>query len=621
MADENEFVQTVRFQVDDGDLSAALGRFQDSMGKTGDDATRLSKETSNVGKEAERAAKETHKIADATRDAQKETHKLEGSFSKLKGVIAGAVAAYAGFQGISKLIGFGKESVEAFKLQDQAERSLKFQMQRNGNADRFGELQKFASRIQENSMYGDEGLLSAASTWTNRIKDVDNSKRMMQMVADYAARSTNGGEANADQLKSYAQTLLGAITTGRTMTLEQQGFDTSAIKQLQKIKQDGGIVTEDMQVAALEKTLESIRGFAKEMANTDAGKITQLQNEIGDVKEEVGRELLPVLADLAYEIKSNMPSIRSLLHSFGNVLKSLIGTLSQNVGAIASFANGVSTLLNIFAQAPVSTMAFVGAMKFVIPMMDSAQKGSIAFGKSLNGLGMSWQGFLKAGLFTATVWGLQKIWEAGNLLVDLANEKLREARREEAAGEIERATKERGSWQRSMKDYEKFMTPEEKELMKKMPSIPWNPGWDKAAGAGFDMRSLPNGATENLINWARAKGAYDYYQGLIGQGQAKMNRNHSLPWKNSSGNGPDVDFKPEDFTYTPVDLDAEMQKAMQSVAKTAKGSTNITNIDYTNNIKTDSDMMARLIKDNLRTLLQSQLTFVNRSEAVKALAL
>ena len=60
---------------------------------------------------------------------------------------------------------------------------------------------------------------------------------------------------------------------------------------------------------------------------------------------------------------------------------------------------------------------------------------------------------------------------------------------------------------------------------------------------------------------------------------------------------------------------------MQSVAKTAKGSTNITNIDYTNNIKTDSDMMARLIKDNLRTLLQSQLTLVNRSEAVKALAL
>lgn len=621
MADENEFVQTVRFSVDDNDLSAALGRFQSSMGKTGDDATRLSKETANVGKEAERAAKETHKIADATRDAQKETHKLEGSFSKLKGVIAGAVAAYAGFQGISKLIGFGKESVEAFKLQDRAERSLRFQMQRNGNAQRFDELKKFAGNIQQNSMYGDEGLLSAASTWANRIKGVDNSKRMMQMVADYAARATNGGEANAEQLKGYAQTLLGAITTGRTMTLEQQGFDTTAIKQLQKIKQEGGTVTEDMQVAALQKTLESIKGFAKEMANTDAGKIAQLQNEIGDVKEEVGRELLPVFVDLAREIKANIPSIRSLFHSFGNVLKSLIGTLSKNVGAIATFANGVSGLLNIFAQAPVATMGFVGAMKFVVPMMDAAQKGSIAFGKSLNGLGMSWQGFLKAGLFTATVWGLQKIWEAGNLLVDLANEKLRQSRREEALEDIKKATDQRVSWERSMKDIEKRMTPQERELMSKMPSLPWTPHGEATSGKGFDMASLPRGATQTLIDWARAKGARDYYQGLIGQGQSKMNRNQSLPWKGSGTNGPGVDFKPVDFSYTPVDLEEEMQKAMQAVAKTAKGSTNITNIDYTNNIKTDSDMMARLIKDNLRTLLQSQLTFVNRSEAVKALAL
>lgn len=619
MADENEFVQTVRFQIEDAELNAALGRFQDSMGKTNADAAKVAKETENVGKEAGKAASEAQKIGEATRNAQKETKKLEGSFGGLKKAIAGAVAAYAGFQGISKLIGFGKETMDAFKIQDRAERSLKFQMERNGTANRFNELKEFAGRIQANSMYGDEGLLTAASTWSNRIKGVDNSKRMMQLVADYAARSTNGGEANAEQLKGYAQTLLGAVTTGRTMTLEQQGFDTTALKELQKLRQDGATVTEDMQVAALQKTLESVRGFAKEMAGTDAGRIVQLQNEIGDVKEEVGKELLPVFADLAREIKANMPSIRKLFHSFGEVLKSLIETVSQNIGAISAFANGISTVLNLFAKVPVSTMAFVGAFKFVVPLMDSAQKGTIAFGKSLNGLGTSWQGFLKAGLFTATVWGLQKIWEAGNLLVDLANEKLREARREEAAGEIDRAIKERGSWERSMKEYESKMTAQEKELMKKMPSIPWNPGWDPASGNGFDMRSVPAGATDLLIKWATAKGAKDYYQKLVGQGQAKMNRNHSLPWKNSKE--PGVDFKPTDFSYTPVDLEAEMQKAMQSVAKNAKGTTNITNIDYTNNIKTDSDMMARLIKENLRTLLQSQLTFNLRAEGVKALAL
>lgn len=137
MADENEFVQTVRFQIEDAELNAALGRFQDSMGKTNADAAKVAKETENVGKEAGKAASEAQKIGEATRNAQKETKKLEGSFGGLKKAIAGAVAAYAGFQGISKLIGFGKETMDAFKIQDRAERSLKFQMERNGTANRF----------------------------------------------------------------------------------------------------------------------------------------------------------------------------------------------------------------------------------------------------------------------------------------------------------------------------------------------------------------------------------------------------------------------------------------------------------------------------------------------------
>ena len=431
MNDENEFVQKVRFEVEDTELSASLDRFQAALGRAGETANReidesltkaassaneVAKETANIGKEASSAAKETQKISSASREAKKQTDALDGAFSKLKGTISAAVAAYAGFQGLSKLVGFGKQTVELFKVQDRAERALKFQMQRNGTDARFGELQRFAANLQKNSMYGDEAILNAASVWSNKIKDVDNNKRMMQLVADYTARTTNGAEVGADQLKSYTMTLMSALSGRGTMTLEQQGFDTTAIKELQKIRQKGGTVTETMQVEALEKTLASVKGFAREMANTDAGKIAQLQNEIGDVKEEIGRELLPVFAELAREIKANIPSIKKLFEGFASVLKSLVRTLSENIGTISAFTDGLASLLQLFSVAPIKTMAFVGALKYAVPMLDAATKGSMAFGGALGGLGKNWQNLLKAGLFTATIWGLQQIFKLGNAI-------------------------------------------------------------------------------------------------------------------------------------------------------------------------------------------------------------
>ena len=128
MNDENEFVQKVRFEVEDTELSASLDRFQAALGRAGETANReidesltkaassaneVAKETANIGKEASSAAKETQKISSASREAKKQTDALDGAFSKLKGTISAAVAAYAGFQGLSKLVGFGKQTVGA----------------------------------------------------------------------------------------------------------------------------------------------------------------------------------------------------------------------------------------------------------------------------------------------------------------------------------------------------------------------------------------------------------------------------------------------------------------------------------------------------------------------------
>ena len=75
------------------------------------------------------------------------------------------------------------------------------------------------------------------------------------------------------------------------------------------------------------------------------------------MKEEIGRELLPVFAELAREVKANIPSIRKLFEGFASVLKSLVKTLSENIGTISAFADGLASLLQLFSVAPIKTMA------------------------------------------------------------------------------------------------------------------------------------------------------------------------------------------------------------------------------------------------------------------------
>ena len=640
MSEENTFVQKVKFEVEDAELAASIDRFQDALGKTGEKVNsdisdgiskaaagtgEVARETEKVGRQASNAAKETRKIATASKDAQKQTAALEGTFASLKKTIAGAVAAYAGFQGISKLVGFGKQSVELFKIQNRAERALLFQMKQNGTAARFGELQRFAAQVQKNSMYGDEGLLTAASVWSNKIRGVENNKRMMQLLADYTARTTNGGEANADQLKSYTMTLMSALSGRGTMTLEQQGFDTTALKELQKRKQKGETITEDMQVEALERTLASVKGFAKEMAETDAGKIAQLQNEIGDIKEEVGRELLPVFAELAREIRANLPSLKKLFESFASILKSLTRTLSENIGTIATFARGLSTLLELFSVAPLKTMAFVGALKFAVPMMDAAQKGTMAFGGALGGLGKNWHSLLKAGLFTATIWGLQQIFKLGNAIRQAWSEHERQ-QGIEGATEIKQQVENGTYFSGLLRSYERDFNSLGMQplVMDGLQKLQVNEKGDFVDGDGkaidFGTLGIPSVARELQRKYNVARYYDENRDEAKKYAQKQLDNAYVMKggdlgadgWGN--GTAPAVDFDP-------VDMGAEVQKAIQAAAKEAKGDTNITNIDYTNNISTDSDMTKKLVMESLRTLLQSQLTFRTRAEAVKALAL
>lgn len=611
MADE--FVQSIKFKVDDSDVKRSLSDIEKRAGniqikfKVDASASRILSQLNNMKnaqatgttggfssllREQRHAAKSANSLAvsldSARRGLELFTLRLSkagfASRQSASGAVAAGAAATAatanslglpfgrlgGFAmvlpGLTQMArmaymplkSFAQGSVNAFNTQNRAEKLLEFGMQRNGTADRFDELRQYASGIQSRTIYGDEAMLAAAGGWQNRIKGVENSKRMMDLVADYAAKSTGGGAVSAEQMRGFSQQLMQALS-GRAISLKAQGYDISAIEQLQEARRKGLTVTEDMEIAALEKVLSSVKGAAQELAKTDEGKIIQMQNAIGDLREEVGRRLQPVFGRVAASIMKNMPTIGKMFDSFGTVVERVVQVLADNSGTIATFAEKAVGLLQVMSEFPASFGAFAVAAKIASAAIGVQGAGGAATDLlgSLGGLG---GGLTK--LATSSAWGLL----AGELL--LIGSTLWQAYKE--------ARKAR-------------------ENNKKA----WEQG-NARASLSRSITSLKNGE----ISEERYKSAYDAAL-RIDPSIAESERFNIWAKKTDGGSANSGS--------------SELEK-LASALKNMKSVTN-NNITVNNEIKTEAEMTAKIIKEQLRVFATSQINFTSRTAVAKAVAL
>ena len=512
--------------------------------------------------------------------------------------MTGLVAAYAGFKGISALVGFGRGSIDAFNVQNRAERMLEFGMRQNGTQARSRELKKFASLLQKNTMYGDEALLTAAAGWQNKIHGVENSKRMMALVADYAAKSTGGGTVDAGTMRGFSQQLMQALT-GRAITLKAQGLDISAIERLNEIRRKGRTVTEDMEIEALEKVLAPIRGMAQEIARTDEGKIQQLKNDIGDMREEIGRQLLPVAGELAKSMKENLPTLKKLFEGFRDVLISLMDAVKAHTGEIREFASAFSDALKLFSQAPVEIMGFVAAMKLLGQAMRSARASALDSGTGFLLLGKTLKSIGKGGLVAGAIWGLEQIYKAAKTTMELATETSREGKRTTHKADFDEANRH----VLSQIEYQKALNLSDKEkaeVMARVASVGPNVNLQNARDPAVGR--LYSGLNENQRSWMKHEFEKRKY---MAKRQSAMNA------MNAVGQLPKPDYSSEE----------ELQKRIDAEnAKMTKGDTYNNNITVYNSISADSEMTAKIIKEQLRFFATSQLNFTSRTAAAKAFA-
>lgn len=629
MADE--FVQVVKFKVDDSELVGAIERMRKAFGEgvgglAKNPAENLEKGIKKAGKEAQKTAKEAENIGKATKKATAETKQLTGAFEKMTGAVKGLVAAYAGFRGISALVGFGKGSIDAFSAQKRAELQLDTVLRNRGMGFASGYIKNAASEIQQRTTIGDESMIAGAAELATYVKDPKQLKRMMALLADYSMGMTGGAELSPEAMTNLA-TGLGKAFDGTYEAMRKKGFDTSELETISnalKLKEDlekGNIARdkktgelklgnddkellkwlrenrgkniEDLKITALENAMKDWKGLADEFANTDEGKIQQLKNTVGDMREEIGRQLLPVVADLAEHLRENLPTLQSLFEGMKEVILAMMKAVKENFNSLVSFVKGIAWFLTVISSNLPEIVSFVATMKTASAVFPLLAGG-------MNSLKIAANGLLASNALALVAAGIVALGVTAYQTYKTQMAEFSDNRRQ--AGD--KALKE---WQAAEQELANAGGKSEYERR----------------GLYQDAQAKKEAFKDIVRDYAEANGGVAYAE----WGKAL---NESVYMKNSANGGyggkirfirTSPDKKSASDPFSNVNFEAAYAEAMRAVEKSTKGGTTINNIAYTNNIEVNEDELGKRVRENLRTLLTSSLTFEMRSETARAMAL
>ena len=328
----------------------------------------------------------TDKMADAVDDLNDSFKEGVGAMSsfgeKLKDIAKYYLSFSAIRAGAERVWSFGMESMDAYSTQERAENQLKGVMKNRGNLDQFQNIKDYAAEIQGRSIYGDEAMIKGAGELATYVKGTQSLKSMMDLLTDYAAGMTGGGEVSPEQMESLA-TGLGMAYDGNYMAMRRKGFDTSKLEALDAIVENGGVwgakerqkygdvldedtlkkireykgVTEQMRVDALQESLKDWKGLSNEVNKLDSSALIRFNNKLGDLRENIGKRLYPTFNRLVDSIDKHMPDIEEAFGAVAEMFETMANALEDHVDDIKDVISTFAELLKLIARYPKATIA------------------------------------------------------------------------------------------------------------------------------------------------------------------------------------------------------------------------------------------------------------------------
>lgn len=301
-------------------------------------AKKIAKSVSNINRANKRTIKSITKLGRAAKTQFKN------------------IAKYSVMAGAALIGAFGKKSLDAAKVQIEAETKLASVMKNTkGVTDKQIEsVKKYAGVLQNQGIIGDEVALSGVQQMATFQLQAKTLKTLMPGMEDLLAQQ-KGYNASTQDAVSIGN-LMGKVMAGQTSALTRVGINFNSAQE--RVLKYG---TEEERAAMLAEVLrQNVGGVNKALSETDDGKIQQAKNSFGDMQEEVGKRLLPTLGKFSQWFLTKIPSIqKTILNTMDSVtktyktikpylitiknlivailkpLKSLIGLFIDNFSAIA----------------------------------------------------------------------------------------------------------------------------------------------------------------------------------------------------------------------------------------------------------------------------------------------
>lgn len=271
-----------------------------------------------------------------TKPLQRDMKKTQSAFGKwgsaIKGAMAGAALAVAGFA--AKWAGDGvKAAIEAEKVERRFAKTL--ENVTKATEAQVGAVEEYITATQMATGVNDDDLRKSFEMLVRRTKDVTRSQKLQASALDLSAGAGISLEAATKAIMKAQD--------GQFAGLRKLGIplDETTIKTKNVAK-------------AMEILNDTVGGQAAEAAGTTAGKYAILQEQLGEIQEQVGTALLPVLTQFSdWLTEEGMAAIQT----FFDVLsgkevddKTLTEAQESAKQMAIAFQNASTAIGNMFTQ-------------------------------------------------------------------------------------------------------------------------------------------------------------------------------------------------------------------------------------------------------------------------------
>jgi hypothetical protein len=305
----------------------------------------------------------TNKALASTKQYSSSAKSALGGLSSAFKAAAGAALAYFGINAIKNFAG---ESVTAAKAQIEAETKLKtILVQRTKATDaQVQAVLKLTAAQQNIGVVGDEvqiAGLQQLGTFVNQTKSLEVLTPAMNNLL-VQQKGLNGTQEDAVNIGN----LMGKVMGGQVGALKRVGITFSAAQE--KVLKFG---TEQEKAAMLAKVItDNVGEMNKAMAKTDQGKIQKTTNAWGDMKEEIGKKVLPIQAKFASFMFKILPNVQSVFLGVVDKISGGIDKVSQGFKTISPY---ISKLIGKVKELQ---PAFNSIKQYIMPIINTI-KGAL----------------------------------------------------------------------------------------------------------------------------------------------------------------------------------------------------------------------------------------------------